>query len=357
MNALNSQIAQGFQPTADFTMARRGALGNALMEQQLQAQPQRMDLAEREMQLRQLALDLKAKALSSTGTGEPVSIDSGDVTITGLPDKVAMVADAVARYPEQAKDPGFMPWVASQGVSFKKKGEVQKEPRTLDVETWVTPSGQTVNLQKGQMPPAGSVPYKGKGMDIQFDPETGRPISISQGGMPGTGQATVKTKGAIEEKLLGGKEQLARMSKISEDFKPEYQQTGTRLRNAWTGIKASLGKDVSPEDAKGMTEFKKFQRKAIENINLYIKEITGAQMSEQEASRLRLAQPDPGEKWYQGDDPISFKAKMDDVVRSTRASIARYEYYKAKGLEDSQIKAIVNTGTAIPLDSLSARMD
>jgi hypothetical protein len=317
-----------------------------------------MELAEREMQLRQLALDLKAKALSSTGTGSPISIDSGDVTFSGLPEDVARVADFTAQFPDQANDPGYMPWVARQRVSVKKKDPKEaKEGRILEVETWVTPSGQTVNLQKGQMPPAGSVPYKGKGMDIQFDPETGRPISISQGGMPGTGQATVKTKGAIEEKLLGGKEQLARMSKISEEFKPEYQQTGTRLRNAWTGIKASLGKDVSPEDAKGMTEFKKFQRKAIENINLYIKEITGAQMSEQEASRLRLAQPDPGEKWYQGDDPISFKAKMDDVIRSTRASIARYEYYKAKGLEDSQIKAIVNTGTAIPLESLSSRMD
>jgi len=79
-------------------------------------------------------------------------------------------------------------------------------------------------------------------------------------------------------------------------------------------------------------------------------------MSEQEASRLRLAQPDPGEKWYSGDDPITFKAKMDDVLKFTRAAVARYQYYRNKGLDDAQIKAIINDNSAISLDDLASRM-
>jgi hypothetical protein len=319
-------------------------------------QPRKMELKEEEIRLKDLALDIKARAMQAGPQAGNISLDYPFGTIAGPQDKISQAADALSKYPDQANDPGFMPWLASQGISMK--GRDQKEVKPGDVETWVTPSGQTVNLRKGEMPPAGSVPYKGKGMDIQFDPETGRPISISQGGMPGKGpQQTIKTKGAIEEKLLGGKEQLARMTQISAEFKPEYQEIGTRLGTAWTSIKSRLGKGVSDEDAKLLTDFRKFQRKAQENINLYIKELTGAQMSEAEASRLKLAQPDPGAKWWQGDDPITFKANIDDVLRSTRAAIARYEYYKAKGLDDSQIKAIVNSETGISLYSLASRMD
>lgn len=181
-------------------------------------------------------------------------------------------------------------------------------------------------------------------------------VELLQG--PGAAKASLsaKTTGDIEEKLLGGKEQLARLQSISEEFKPEYLETGTRLKASWTGIKAKLGQNVSPQDSKDLTEFKKFQRKAIENINKYIKEITGAQMSEKEADRIRLAQPDPGEKWYQGDDPITFKAKLDDSIKSTRAAVARYEYYRAKGLGDSEIAGLITSNKAISLDDIMKRM-
>jgi len=179
-------------------------------------------------------------------------------------------------------------------------------------------------------------------------------VDMSGGGT--TGEMTPKTKGTIEEKLLGGKEQLARMQSISSEFKPEYQEIGFRLQNTWTSIKAKFGQNVSSEDSQKLIEFKKFQRKAIENINLYIKELTGAQMSEKEADRLRLAQPDPGESWWQGDDPITFKADMDDILKATRAAVARYEYYRTKGLSDTQIKSIVKDNTAIPLKTLMEKM-
>ena len=100
-----------------------------------------------------------------------------------------------------------------------------------------------------------------------------------------------------------------------------------------------------------LTEFKGFQRKAIENINLYIKEITGAQMSEKEATRLRLSQPDPGEQWYQGDDPITFKAKMDDVIKFAGASVARYDKYRSEGLSDTDIKQLAKDDMLEPLEN------
>ena len=79
-------------------------------------------------------------------------------------------------------------------------------------------------------------------------------------------------------------------------------------------------------------------------------------MSEKEASRLRLAQPDPGERWWQGDDPITFKSKMDDALLAARATIARFEYYRRQGLSDDEITTLVNSDKAINLESIIERM-
>lgn len=204
------------------------------------------------------------------------------------------------------------------------------------------------NLQTGKLHKITSPPT---GWTIESDGKGG--FSMVQGPAK---DMTVKTRGDVEEKLLGGREQLVRMQAIQKEFKPEYQKIGERLSREWTGIKAKLGKNVSPGDASKLTEFKTFQRKATENINLYIKELTGAQMSEKEADRLRLAQPDPGEHWYSGDDPITFKSKMDDIAKTTRAAVARYEYYRNKGLSDGEIKGLINSGSATSLESISSKM-
>lgn len=194
------------------------------------------------------------------------------------------------------------------------------------------------------------------GMKVTVDKDGN--VTLVQGpmGKEGFEGLSKKTQGMIEEKLLSGKEQLNRMEIIYDEWKPEYSGIWTRLKNSMTGIKAKLEHNVSEKDATELTKFKKFQRKAIENINLYIKEMTGANMSEKEADRLRLAQPDAGETWYQGDDPITFKAKMDDVLKTTRAAIARYEYYKTKGLSDSEIIGLVKSNKAISLDTIAERM-
>jgi hypothetical protein len=115
--------------------------------------------------------------------------------------------------------------------------------------------------------------------------------------------------------------------------------------------------DISKDDKKMLVGFKKWQRKSIENINLYIKELTGAQMSAKEADRLRLAQPDPGEQFWQGDDPVTFKAKMDDVVITTRAAVARYQYYLSQGLSPATVKSMINSGNVVDLETIAGRME
>jgi hypothetical protein len=306
---------------------------------------------------------LKLAKLNSKGaeqfwqglTGEEISIAKDEETetldivsdegmkLSGTAEDIRAFMDqsSAAQSPEQ-----LMKLAVESGISLELPGE--KPPSSamaayLRQNPDATPDEIALFAQK----------LKGKGISMTLPDGT----VVEIGGPSGGPEMTSKTKGAIEGKLTAGREQLARMETIVKEFKPEYQEVGTRLSTAWTGMKARLGMDIAPEDINKLTDFKKFQRKAIENINLYIKEMTGAQMSEKEASRLRLAQPDPGESWWKGDDPITFKAKMDDVQLMTRAAVARYEYYRNKGLTDAQVKNLISTDKAIPLEEIAAKME
>jgi hypothetical protein len=66
------------------------------------------------------------------------------------------------------------------------------------------------------------------------------------------------------------------------------------------------GIPLSKDNRDKLEAYSTFQNDAFDNMNRYIKEITGAQMSESEADRLRKAMPDP-----QRDSPVEFKAKLD----------------------------------------------
>lgn len=349
---------------------------NLLAEQQLEAQPYKQKLTEIGLHLERQLLDIEKQALQlKQGDKMETQVQVGDDTyvVKGYAENVANVVPQIRNNLGQL-DEKTIPWAASLGVGIEKKEKkvIPYGPEALAFEKgkagfkeskWSAPKAgisdgknvffQTTDQGEVRIVGGGIQPEPKKGMKI-YDRDGNLLVDMSGGGT--TGEMTPKTKGTIEEKLLGGKEQLARMQSISSEFKPEYQEIGFRLQNTWTSIKAKFGQNVSSEDSQKLIEFKKFQRKAIENINLYIKELTGAQMSEKEAGRLRLAQPDPGESWWQGDDPITFKSDMDDILKATRAAVARYEYYRTKGLSDTQIKSIVKDNTAIPLKTLMEKM-
>lgn len=212
---------------------------------------------------------------------------------------------------------------------------LKRSDKAPKIETFYTPKGGS---QKRQWDP-GSKEWQSVG---GVKPPSGMSIRVNKDGSfelvqgPGAGLQR-KTLGDIEEKLVGAREGLSRLRGIAAKFKPKYQEIPTRLGVAWTGLKARFGSgDVSSEDRKALTEFADYRRDAISNINLYIKEITGAQMSEAEADRLRLAVPDPGEGIFGGDDPITFKAKLDSAVQELEKAAVRYEHYLNQGITDPE---------------------
>lgn len=207
-----------------------------------------------------------------------------------------------------------------------------KQPNMREIFFALPQEVQTgIKMSDDPMKAFSSYMLRKKGLDISVD-ESGN-IQISEGGSPyAYGK---KGTGTLEEKLINTREGLARLRTIDESFRPEFLQVGTRLNAAWSGIKESMGVDLSPEDKAQLADYSTFKMTAIENINRYIKEITGAQMSEAEAKRLRKGVPDPGDAWYSGDSPTEFQSKMNAQTRELKSAGARYTYALKNGWDMS----------------------
>lgn len=165
------------------------------------------------------------------------------------------------------------------------------------------------------------------GLQVDFDPETGRPTSISTGRRGGSDQSLQKkTLGDIEAKVVQAREGIARLGQIQSGFQRDYQTFGTRWGAMYDAFMEKSGFELTPENQQELAAFTDWRRNAVENINLHIKDITGAQMSAAEVPRLKDQMPDPGTGLLDGDSPTEFQANLDSTMRSLRRAAARYTY-------------------------------
>ena len=233
----------------------------------------------------------------------------------------------------QTYDPEWIMRTRAQVGDYKNKLE-EMEGKAPKVETFYTDEGGS---QKRQWNPqtqewdavGGTKPPSG--MSIESDGKGG--FRLVQGVDAGKGGLERKTIGTIEDKLMATANNLARLDIIREQYKRKFLEWGPRISARILSWKSKLGKKLSPEENKFIREISSFNRDSIENINLYIKEITGAQMSNQEAGRIRLAQPDPGEGIFGGDAPEVFEAKLESAYASIKRAQARYTYWLRQGVD------------------------
>ena len=187
------------------------------------------------------------------------------------------------------------------------------------------------NLQTGRWVP---MPKAASNLEVTFDKD-GRITGITQGPPK---LMTPKTRGNVEKKLMDADAGMTRMNTIVAGWRPEYNTLQGRLKLKWHDVREKyLGQNLNQTEMQELTAFSGWQRDAIEDINLYIKEITGAQMSENEADRIRLAKADPGEGVLPKDGPTAFKAKLEAAYRSLEIARARYGWYLKNGITDYKV--------------------
>lgn len=125
---------------------------------------------------------------------------------------------------------------------------------------------------------------------------------------------TTPTKTALEKSINASDNQLDLLGSIGRTYQPEFLTIFGRAQ-AWTVAKLEkVGVTVGPEMKAFLTSYSTFKRNSLDGLNRYIKLITGAQMSEAEADRLRKAFPD-----VEQDSPTEFVAKYIATVQQIMA--------------------------------------
>lgn len=167
-------------------------------------------------------------------------------------------------------------------------------------------------------------------ISVEMD-ENGR-ITRMQVGGSGAG-LTTGTKTEIQKKQLDAVEMGARTMAIRQAFRPEYQTIGTRLGVKWNQAVAKVNPNLLSDENKALVgDFANYRAGAIDNVNRLLNELSGAAVSPQEATRLRESMPDPGDGIFGGDDPVSFKAKIDRVVDYVDKALVRYQFIQEMGM-------------------------
>lgn len=151
------------------------------------------------------------------------------------------------------------------------------------------------------------------------------------------GGLTKPVKTQVQKDMLKAGAGVERLTAIEQSFDPKYLELGTRWGAMATKWKEKAGFKPSPKEKKELENYSEFRRKSISNLNQYIREITGAQMSEGEAARLVKGMPNPGMGLFDGDSHSEFRAKMDGVVSELKRASARYHYVNKYGMEISDV--------------------
>jgi len=165
---------------------------------------------------------------------------------------------------------------------------------------------------------------------------------------PGPMAPTKATATKVDEGLLDTTNRLMRLNQIETLYKPEFQELGTKFANMFRSGKAMLGMKMDVQERKKLTEFAAYRRNALENLNEYIRSVTGAVVNANEVPRLMGAMPNPGQGLFDGDDPVTFEAKKNDIIKMLRMGEARLAYIKRNGmsLDDGRGNPV------IPLDQM-----
>lgn len=263
-----------------------------------------------------------------------------------------------AKLPAQPFDPSAMgfteegeiiPVGAGGGLQQVARGGPAQPPPGL------APTPQERGEQPLQAPGAGTPPkdynwqlaylytasrlpkYNPQTADIVLDYRTGQPIE----NLPRTQVAERRAKAGasnvsvgdfgkpaqnkLEEGMISASDGIRRLEAVRKSFDPSYLTLGTKWRNIVSAGKERLGVELSTEERESLQDFTKFKRTTLANVNRYIKDITGAAMSEAEARRIQAALPG------MDDSPSEFQAKLNDTVDELTGALEAYEAARTGG--------------------------
>lgn len=136
------------------------------------------------------------------------------------------------------------------------------------------------------------------------------------------GEMQKKVVQDLQTKLVESKTQSDKLFSLLNKFDPSFLTYGGKINSKLLELKDKVGvTPLAPEEQQFLESFSAFEQEAAEGLNLYIKYITGAQMSEAEAQRLKLGYPNLE------DSPVQFETKLTNLALNNELSIARTNFF------------------------------
>lgn len=220
------------------------------------------------------------------------------------------------------------------GVQLQSDEVTATDPRLIQAQT---AEGQS--QQQPASPLSNLSPEERQGMALNLiSPGLGNALISKGQDERKSEQFNAPAQNNIETKILNAEEHYSRLKDIKSQFDPQFLTFSGVAKGAWLKFRDKLSTgQLNPEEATYLQKFSQFRQSSARNINAYIKEITGAQMSEAEAARIRLGEADAGEGFFDGDSPSQFKAKLDNSLRLIQLSRMRYHYLRSGGFNGTMM--------------------
>lgn len=165
----------------------------------------------------------------------------------------------------------------------------------------------------------------------------------------------------LQSKVAHGVENLARLNEIKRMYNPDFQTIETQIAigaNSLMDRSKTLRSNLSEGQRQRIGDFNAYRVNAYNHINQYVKDITGAQMSEAEAQRLIKALPS-----VESDGPTSFTAKLNESIRLGKLAVVRHNWLLRNNLNDVAASIRLPAGqdtitkTRYSLDNFQRQMD
>jgi len=145
-------------------------------------------------------------------------------------------------------------------------------------------------------------------------------VSFSMGGPEGMGPITKTQQNKIQDKRYNATERLDELSAMSNSLDNDFLTWQGKAKEYGLSLAEKFGVDLKPEQQDYVQRFGEFRANSVNNLAQYIKSISGAAVTEEEAKRLTKGLPN-------ADDSVSqYKGKMRAVRRQAKFAIIRSIY-------------------------------
>lgn len=164
------------------------------------------------------------------------------------------------------------------------------------------------------------------------------------------GKLSKTAEGENDKTEVGLSNQMGRLREIASSYDPNYLKGTTQL-GMWGKQLMSKWATLKPEDQAQLYKYATFRKDAASNLNKVLKEVSGTAVTENEMQRMLHELPNAGTGVMDGDDPVTFKAKLDRSVEAGAMAIARARYLRTQGfkgkpweagIEIEQMRGIIN---------------